>query len=183
MNKGNIYCILGENGSGKTTLIDILIGLFIDEYEGEILYNHINIKDIDMVKQRACNISILEQDPYVLEGSVEDNIYSTVYHNVKKYRQRILDKELGNIYSNGIGISGGKKNRYLRILSKDSDVMILDEPTSALEQESQYAVWRLLKEIKKEKIIIVISHDQNISQFANQIINLDKNNLVRKLQA
>ena len=61
--------------------------------------------------------------------------------------------------------------------------MILDEPTSALEQESQYAVWRLLKEIKKEKIIIVISHDQNISQFANQIINLDKNNLVRKLQA
>ena len=76
-----------------------------------------------------------------------------------------------------------KKIGILRILSKDSDVMILDEPTSALEQESQYAVWRLLKEIKKEKIIIVISHDQNIRQFANQIINLDKNNLVRKLQA
>ena len=76
-----------------------------------------------------------------------------------------------------------KKIGILRILSKDSDVMILDEPTSAIEQESQYAVWRLLKEIKKEKIIIVISHDQNISQFANQIINLDKNNLVRKLQA
>ena len=76
-----------------------------------------------------------------------------------------------------------KKIGILRILSKDSDVMILDEPTSALEQESQYAVWRLLKEIKKEKIIIVISHDQNISQFANQIINLDKNNLVRKHQA
>ena len=76
-----------------------------------------------------------------------------------------------------------KKIGILRILSKDSDVMILDEPTSALEQESQYAVWRLLKEIKNEKIIIVISHDQNISQFANQIINLDKNNLVRKLQA
>ena len=76
-----------------------------------------------------------------------------------------------------------KKIGILRILSKDSDVMILDEPTSALEQESQYAVWRLLKEIKKGKIIIVISHDQNISQFANQIINLDKNNLVRKLQA
>lgn len=76
-----------------------------------------------------------------------------------------------------------KKIGILRILSKDSDVMILDEPTSSLEQESQYAVWRLLKEIKKEKIIIVISHDQNISQFANQIINLDKNNLVRKLQA
>ena len=76
-----------------------------------------------------------------------------------------------------------KKIGILRILSKDSDVMILDEPTSALGQESQYAVWRLLKEIKKEKIIIVISHDQNISQFANQIINLDKNNLVRKLQA
>ena len=61
--------------------------------------------------------------------------------------------------------------------------MKLDEPTSALDKESRYAVWRLLKEIKKEKIIIVISHDQNISQFANQIINLDKNNLVRKLQA
>ena len=43
-----------------------------------------------------------------------------------------------------------KKIGILRILSKDSDVMILDEPTSALEQESQYAVWRLLKEIKKK---------------------------------
>ena len=94
LNKGNIYCILGENGSGKTTLIDILIGLFIDEYEGEILYNHINIKDIDMVKQRACNISILEQDPYVLEGSVEDNIYSTVYHNVKNTAKEFLIKSL-----------------------------------------------------------------------------------------
>lgn len=75
--KGNIYCIMEEDDSGKTTLIDVLLGLFIDEYEGKILYNYINIKDIDMIKQRTCNISILEQDPYVLEGSVEDNIYLT----------------------------------------------------------------------------------------------------------
>lgn len=72
---------------------------------------------------------------------------------MKEYRRKILFKELGKIYSNGTGISGGEKQKIgiLRMLSKDSDVMILDEPTSSLDQESRYAVWRLLKEIKKEK--------------------------------
>lgn len=176
-NKGNIYGILGENGSGKTTLIDIILGLFIDEYEGEILYNNINIKDIDMIKQRALNISIVEQDPYVLEGSVEENIYLTKYHYEKKYRNQILNKEFGAIYSDGRGISGGEKQKIgiVRMLSKCSDVMILDEPTSALDQESRCIIWELLKEIKKDKIIIIISHEKEITSVADYVINLSQN--------
>ncbi len=174
--KGNIYCIQGENGAGKTTLIDILIGLFIDEYEGKILYNGIDIKDIDMNKQRYSNISVLEQNPYVLEGNAEENIYLTERHHENKYRDRILDKELGNIYNNGNGISGGEKQKLgiLRMLAKDSDVMVLDEPTSALDQESRKSVFELLQEIKKEKIIIIISHDKEVDQFADYIINLSE---------
>ena len=174
--KGNIYCVQGKNGVGKTTLIDVLIGLFVDEYEGEILYNGINIKDIDMKGQRFSNISVLEQDPYVLEGSVDENIYLTEKYYKNKYGDRILDKQLGNIYNGSNGVSGGEKQKIgiIRTFAKDSDVMLLDEPTSALDQGSKKNVFRLLKEMKKEKIIIIISHDKEAKQFADYTINLNE---------
>lgn len=172
--KGNIYCICGENGTGKTTLLDLLTGLYIDEYKGEILYNNVNLKDIDMKKQRAVNISMIEQNPYVFEGTIEENIYLTKSYSNKKYSHRVLDKKLGNIYNNGDGISGGEKQKIgiLRMLSKDSDVVMLDEPTSALDQESKKRVLEILKEIKKEKIIILISHDKEVEKFADYVINM-----------
>ncbi len=172
--KGNIYCICGENGTGKTTLLDLLTGLYIDEYKGEILYNNVNLKDIDMKKQRAVNISMIEQNPYVFEGTIEENIYLTKSYSNKKYSHRVLDKKLGNIYNNGDGISGGEKQKIgiLRMLSKDSDVIMLNEPTSALDQESKKRVLEILKEIKKEKIIILISHDKEVEKFADYVINM-----------
>ena len=106
------------------------------------MYNNVNLKDIDMKKQRAVNISMIEQNPYVFEGTIEENIYLTKSYSNKKYSHRVLDKKLGNIYNNGDGISGGEKQKIgiLRMLSKDSDVIMLDEPTSALDQESKKRV-------------------------------------------
>lgn len=172
--RGEIYCIQGENGSGKTTLIDLLIGLFIGEYDGEIFFNDINIKKIDMSNMRQCKISILEQDPYLLEGSLKDNIHLTKEHCENKYFSRFIKKEIRSIGKNGEGISGGERQKIgiVRTLAKHSDLLIFDEPTSALDRESKVEFFNLLKEIKKEKIIIFISHDRELNNVADHIIDM-----------
>lgn len=172
--KGKTYCIQGENGSGKTTLIDLLVGLFIEEYDGEIFYNDINIEKLDMSNMRQCKISILEQDPYLLKGSLKGNIYLTKEHCENKYFPRFIKKEIRSIGKNGEGISGGERQKIgiVRTLAKHSDLLIFDEPTSALDQESRAEFFDLLKEIKKEKIIIFISHDKELNIIADHIIDM-----------
>ncbi len=172
--KGEIYCIQGENGSGKTTLIDLLVGLFIGEYDGEIFYNDINIENLDMSNMRQCKISILEQDPYLLEGSLKENIYLTKEHCENKYYPRFIKKEIGSIGKNGDGISGGERQKIgiVRTLAKHGDLLIFDEPTSALDQESKAEFFDLIKEIKKEKIIIFISHDSDLNIVADHTIDM-----------
>lgn len=174
--KGEIYCIQGENGSGKTTLVDLITGLFIGEYEGEIAYNGINIEKIDMKRMRQQKISVLEQNPYLLEGSPKDNIRLTPYHCKTEYDDKLIKKSVGNIGNNGEGISGGEKQKIgiLRALAKQSNVLIFDEPTSALDQETRREFFDLLKKIKREKIIIFISHDKENYQVADQTINLSE---------
>ena len=87
----------GKNGSGKTTLIDLLSGSFTGEYEGEIYYNDINIENIDMREMRRRKISILEQEPYVLGGSLEDNICLSGKQLESKYFSRIIKKKIGTV--------------------------------------------------------------------------------------
>lgn len=172
--KGNIYCIKGENGSGKTTLIELLTGLFIGEYEGDIFYDDIDIKEIDMLKMRQQKISVLEQDPYLLEGTLDDNIYLTKDYSENKYFSRMIKKEIREISNGGEGISGGERQKIgiLRALAKQSKLLVFDEPTSALDQESKNEFLSLLKEIKKEKIIIFISHDRELNSIADYIIDI-----------
>ena len=172
--RGKIYCIQGENGSGKTTLMDLIIGLFLDEYTGNICFNDISIAKLDMKKMREQKISVLEQNPYMLEGSPADNIHLTTNYRNDKYFSRIVKKEIGMVGSQGDGISGGEKQKIgiLRALAKDSDVLFFDEPTSALDQETRKEFYCLLQEIKKEKIIIFISHDKESGKIANEIIEL-----------
>ena len=172
--KGNIYCIQGENGSGKTTLIDLITGLYSDEYDGEILYNDIDIKKLNMVKLRQKRVSLLEQSPYLIEGSSKDNIHLTEEHCDNKYYSRMIKKEIGTISNNGEGISGGERQKIgiLRALSKQSDLLVFDEPTSALDQESKTVFFEILTEIKKEKIIIFISHDKEIDDIADYVIHM-----------
>lgn len=172
--KGNIYCIQGENGSGKTTLIDLIIGLYSGEYEGKILYNGIDMKEIDMIQLRQKKISILEQSPYLIAGSPKDNIYLTEEYCDNKYFPWVIKKNIGTINNNGEGLSGGERQKIgiLRALAKRSNLLIFDEPTSALDQKSKTAFYELLAEIKKEKIIIFISHDKEIDDIADYIIRV-----------
>ena len=76
--KGNIYAITGANGAGKSTLINLIMGMYIDEYEGTIAYNGIDIRDIDMVTVRKNLIGFAEQEPALINDSIRYNLCTIV---------------------------------------------------------------------------------------------------------
>lgn len=167
---GNIYCITGENGVGKTTLIDLLLGLKIDDYCGQILINDIEIKAIDMYELRLSLISIIEQDPYIFEGNLANNIQLTEFHT----RGFELDFLNESISADGSGYSGGEKQKIAlaRLFSKKADLYVMDEPTSALDKDSKVVLMKYIKNNIRDSIVILISHDKDIIKCCDNIIKL-----------
>lgn len=177
--KNKIYCVMGRNGSGKSTLIDIITGLNYD-YTGVVKYNDIDIKEINMYYLRFNSISIVEQEPILFTDSFYNNI--TFNNNcdinmVEKIKHQFkLDYfDLSNkIEENSINLSGGEKQKVclIRSILKDSNILILDEPTSALDNESILILKNLLVSIKRNKIILIITHDKELAEIADEIINI-----------
>ncbi len=188
--KGNIYSIMGSNGVGKSTLINLLLGIYIDEHKGIISYNNINIQNIDMISARKDLIGIAEQEPTLINDSILYNIIfnnSTSEDNKKKIyqyskilnieefmRTRTLDFYLDEKNTN---LSGGEKQKLaiLKVMLKNPEVIIFDEPTSALDTNTSIKFIDYLKSIKKDKIIINITHDNALAKQSDFIINLNGN--------
>lgn len=185
--RGKIYAIIGHNGSGKSTLLDILIGLHMGEYDGEIKYNNILMQDIDMYDLRTNHISVSEQEPMLISASLNYNIffdnmdYNLDINKINKLTDilglscyiDLLPEKLDTIVNEkAMNLSGGEKQKIsiLRALLKETDVVILDEPTSALDIDSSKRLRNYLEEIKQDKIIIFVSHDKEFISANNDII-------------
>ena len=180
---GTIYGICGKNGTGKTTLLNALVGLFFGEVSGSIRYNGIEINQLDMPTLRRQKISYLEQDPVMLNMSVRDYLHFGIEQNqvVSENQKRLLkvwdigyllDKEMNE---NGSNFSGGEKQKLalVRALSKESSLILLDEPTSALDKSSTAKLIDLLQDMKSQAIIIVVSHDWDMLEHCDEVIDLD----------
>lgn len=186
--KGNIYSIIGDNGSGKSTLLNILLGCYIDELSGIVLYNSIPIKQLDMKHIRNKLVGVTEQNPVIISDTIKYNILLTEeknieYSNIKKLISILKLENYINGLQDGIetvinekadNISGGEKQKLsiLRTLLKNPDLLILDEPTSALDKDSKYSLKEYLKSIKNDKIIILVTHDKTFSDISNYEIIL-----------
>ena len=185
--QGKIYILTGHNGAGKSTLISLMLGLYISEYEGKISYNNIDIKEINIYKIRDKNIGVTEQEPILIPGKIINNItfekkydidIITKYINILGLDKYILSLEKGletAINEKSNNVSGGEKQKIsiLRQLVKNPEVMIFDEPSSALDVESKRKFKNYLNKIKKDKIIIIISHDSFINDICDFMINLN----------
>jgi ATP-binding cassette subfamily C protein len=185
--KGKIYCISGENGAGKSSLAYSLIGL-IKPKCGFIQYNNTNINAIDIDDLRQRIISFSEQEPVLLNASLKLNLqsnfnesesefYEKLIMNAKYFGVDYLIRELKNdrtIGDDAKNISGGEKQKLslMRTFIKNSQVIILDEPTSALDAASTEKLKQYLYNIKLNKIIIIITHDQQFSDIADDIIKI-----------
>ena len=189
--KGNIYGITGANGSGKSTLMDIILGLYIDEFDGSIKFNNNDIKDLDMDFLRQTHIKVSLQEPTLLNENIAYNIglkHELTGEELAKIK--VLTKTVGldkyiNKLDNGLdtvisafnnNISGGEKQKIsiLKVLFSNSDLMIFDEPTSALDINSIKLFKEHLNSIKKDKIIIIISHSEMIIDLFDTIYPLSK---------
>lgn len=179
---GNTYALVGKNGSGKSTFISLILGLYADEdlFQGNILYNNNNIKLLNMYMVRKNCIAVTEQEPILLNSSISENIFMGNKYNVEKTRYQEYCKKFNIEYliSNDFNkvnidqkpnLSGGEKQKVciIRSLLKDASVIIFDEPTSALDKESIEKLTEIINEIKIDKIIIIITHDQDISKICD----------------
>lgn len=190
--KGNIYCLLGENGAGKSTFINIMVGLYMGKYEGQIYYDNIDIKELDLYHIRRKLISISAQEPILLSNTIYENIVlgvDDVDTQEIEYWCRILNidetiKKMPNgihtrLSEKSANISGGEKQKFTHIRSflKKSNVFIFDEPTSALDKKSTEVLKDILTEQKKDKIIIIITHDQELNSIADYIVTFNDNGI------
>lgn len=186
--KGKIYCVIGCNGSGKSTLINLILGLYKD-YDGEILYNDNDINNIDMYKIRKHIISVVEQEPILLEDTIKNNLsygiddisLEDIEIQCKKigiydFIDGLNDKFDTFIDENNSNLSGGQKQKLalVRALLKNSDVIIFDEPTSAVDSEGKTNLLATIKDVSKDKVTIIITHDKNICAISDEILDFDK---------
>ncbi len=178
--KGKIYYISGRNGSGKSTFLNLIVGLFINDYDGEIYYNDINIKKLNIKKFRKYNISMCEQNfdhlPYLFGDSTEINlnIANEIINDFKlaKYisisdNNFFLDKNKIKEFS----IGESQKLFLVWAISKFSDLLILDEPTSAMDFESKQKFLEYIEKYKKNKITIIVSHDNLLREISDEVLN------------
>lgn len=185
LKKGNIYVVRGENGSGKTTLINALLGV-LDTASGTILYDNQEISEIDMYSARKTLFSVVTQEPYIYNGTLAENlIYGSevssnpkmdvpIIHDFLSFFECKEQKENTYITSKNTSLSGGEKQKIsiCRALLKNSDILVFDEPTNALDSNSIDKLLLYFSEIKAEHIIIVISHNDKVINIADKIIDL-----------
>ncbi len=163
--KGNIYFLKGINGRGKSSLLNLIVGLYPEAYDGEILFNEINIKELDTFYLRKNLIAFTEQDPILLDDEAFENT-----KNVKIFKNT-NSPELKSFLKDEI--SGGENQRLaiLSALCKNADLLLFDEPTSNLDEKSKQIFLEYLQEIKKDKIILLISHE-NLENFVYELVSL-----------
>ncbi len=187
IHSGTKLSVVGENGAGKTTFIKLLCRLY-DPTEGEILCNGINIRDIDYDKYMAI-FSAVFQDYKLFSFSIRDNI---VLNDAKVSDERVnqLLRKVGlyekisrlpkgintNIYKefdeSGIEPSGGEAQKIAiaRAIARDSKIVILDEPLSALDPKAEHEIYEQFEDMVQNKTAIYISHRLSSSRSCDSIL-------------
>ena len=168
--------ILGPSGSGKTTLLNIISGL-IKPDSGTIQYNNLllnkfNRKSWDSF--RTYNLSYIFQDYKLLEDiTVIDNI-KILTNNNNKIKQLLAKLEINKIQKQKVNkLSGGEKQRVAiaRALANDPDILLADEPTGALDTINSVKIMNILKEISKNKLVIIVTHNIELAKkYSDKII-------------
>lgn len=183
----SIFGIIGKSGSGKSTLVDMLTGLLEPE-NGEILID--NKKNInDNIYSWQEKIGYIPQDTFILNSTIRDNICFGLDYNEKKFKkitkilqlEKLLEREKSSSEiiigdKGGSKISGGQRQKIslARALYKDAKILILDEPTNSLDSESAKNFFEILKSLKLNKTIILITHDKSLIKFCDKVLNLEK---------
>jgi ATP-binding cassette, subfamily B, bacterial len=192
---GESVALVGHNGAGKTTIVKLLCR-FYDVSGGEILINDINIKDLDLSRWYKF-LGTLFQEFVKYHFSVRENIFlgapdkkdeNAMIEAARKsgaaeFIERLpkkYDTILGKEFEDGEELSGGQwqKLAIARAFYKEPPVLILDEPTSAIDAEAEYEIFNNLEKQYKNKTLILVSHRFSTVRNANKIVVIDHGKIV-----
>ena len=188
--------LVGENGAGKTTLVKLLARLY-DPDEGRILLDGVDLRDYDLDSLRK-NIGIIFQDFVRYDFILRENIGVSQVEaldddaRIREAARRSLadsvaqrvpqgfDQMLGRRFDNGVELSGGEwqKVALARAYMRDAQVLILDEPTAALDARAEYEVFLRFAELTKGRMAVLISHRFSTVRMADRILVLKGGELV-----
>lgn len=198
ISKGEKVAIVGYNGAGKTTLIKLIMRLY-DPTEGEILYNGVNIKEFDPAEYRKM-IGTVFQDFKIFATTVAENVMDGEY--TEDDRQTVLgaleaadftdkletldngiDTQLTREFDdNGTNLSGGEAQKIAisRVFARKYPIVIMDEPSSALDPMAEYNLNRSILRNTEGKTVIFISHRLSTTRIADKIYMFDTGNLIEE---
>lgn len=190
LNAGEVVALVGENGAGKTTLVKLLTRLY-DPDEGRILLDGHDLRAYDLDQLRG-NMGVIFQDfvrynlsaadniavgkiaarddhPRIERAAMQSQADEVIGRLPAGYRQMI-----GKRFKNGVELSGGEwqKMAIARAYMRDAQVLILDEPTAALDARSEFEVFKRFKELSEGKTAVLISHRFSSVRMADRILVL-----------
>jgi ATP-binding cassette, subfamily B, bacterial len=189
---GEVLALVGENGAGKTTLVKLLARLY-DPDEGRILLDGHDLRDYDLDDLRA-NVGVIFQDFVRYHLTAGENIgvgQMDAMHDRDRIREAArramadeviaelpggYDQLIGRRFRTGVDLSGGQwqKIAIARAYMRDAQVMILDEPTAALDARSEFEVFQRFKELSDKRTAVLISHRFSSVRMADRILVLER---------
>ena len=191
INKGRTTAIVGSTGSGKSTLIKLILRLY-DSTSGEIKFDGKNIRDLELDSLRN-KIGLVSQDIFLFEGTVFENIAygnldakdEKVWEAAKlsesdKFINLLPNKENTIVGERGQKLSGGQRQRIsiARAILKNPEILILDEATSAVDNETEAAIQRSINTLKEGRTVIAIAHRLSTIRNAEIIYVLEEGKVV-----
>ncbi len=196
--KGSTFGILGGTGSGKSTIVSLLNRLYnLDENNGEILINGININNIRLKHLRK-NIGVVLQEPFLFSKTIKENINIATSKNSDDNFENIMNvAKVAHVHDNikgfsrgyetivgerGVTLSGGQKQRVAiaRTLIKNSPIIIFDDSLSAVDTETDAKIRQQLKSKVKDSTVIIISHRITTLMNCDYIIVLDDGEIIER---
>ena len=190
---GEKIAIVGYNGAGKTTLMKLIMRLY-DSSSGQILVDDVNIRDYEVTKYRRA-IGTVFQDFKIFAGSLKENVLMDVVlpevseKNIyDALRKGGLDEKISTLKNGlntmiltefdeeGVNLSGGESQKLAvaRVFYKDAGLIIMDEPSSALDPLAEYQLNQAILKMAEHRTIIFISHRLSTTRFADRIILMER---------
>ena len=193
INQGETIGIVGTTGSGKSTIIKLLLRLY-QISSGEINIDNYSIDSLDLKSLRRC-IALVSQDVYLFHGTISENI---AYGSLKASEEEMLSaanlseaasfiNDLPEKYNTIVGergqkLSGGQRQRIAlaRAIMKNAPILVLDEATASVDNETEAAIQRSLGKITKNRTTLIIAHRLSTVRHADKIIVLEKGKIIEQ---
>jgi subfamily B ATP-binding cassette protein MsbA len=190
---GSTVALVGPSGAGKSTIVKLL-ARFYDVEQGRVTVDGTDVREVTLQSLRR-NIAIVPQEPILLSGTIAENLRygkpeataeeiaraarMAFAHEFIERLPRGYDSEIGE---RGIKLSGGQKQRIAiaRAFLRDAPILILDEPTAALDPESEALIKEALRQLLAGRTALIIAHRLSTVEDAERVVVLDRGRIVEQ---